>query len=328
MDYKKIIKSRNARLKILRFLSFVPDKTMLKIQYRVKTGHRLNLKNPKRFTEKLQWYKLYYKNPLMIQCVDKYDVREYVRSKGLESILNQCYGVYNSVDDIDWNALPERFVIKDTLGGGGNSVILVDNKKIMDFEKIKNTCQQWTSLNAHRKDAGREWPYYSGKQHRIIIEKFLESDPLQGGLVDYKFFCFNGKPTWMYIVADRDLGNKASLGIFDCHFKKQDVFRNDESKLTRTIEEPTTFEKMKEIARELSGEFLETRIDLYEVCGEVKFGEITFFDGSGYMKFTPDEFDYIMGESFNLKKFGGGTDTLVLLFICYAHSLAIKEAVA
>ena len=125
MDYKKIIKNRSIRLKILQIFSFIPDKTMIKLQYRVKTGNKLNLKKPQRFTEKLQWYKLYYKNPLMIQCVDKYEVRKYVKSKGLEDILIPCYGVYDSADNINWKKLPDKFVMKDTLGGGGVSVILV-----------------------------------------------------------------------------------------------------------------------------------------------------------------------------------------------------------
>ena len=124
MDYKKIIKSRKVREQILRLLRFVPDKTMVKIQYRIKTGRKLNLKNPQRYTEKLQWYKLYYKNPLMIKCVDKYDVREYVKSLGLEEILNECYGVFDKVEDIDFDKLPNQFVMKDTLGGGGDRVII------------------------------------------------------------------------------------------------------------------------------------------------------------------------------------------------------------
>ena len=173
VDYKKIIRSRSVRLKILRILSFVPDKTMVKIQYKIKTGNRLNLKNPKRFTEKLQWYKLYYRNPLMIQCVDKYDVREYVKSKGLENILIPCYGVYDSIDEVDWDALPNQFVMKDTLGGGGTSVIIVKDKSKTSIKELKSRAAAWTSIDAHRKDAGREWPYYSGKHHRIFLRNIL-----------------------------------------------------------------------------------------------------------------------------------------------------------
>ena len=303
MDYKKIIKSRNVRLQILRVFSFIPDKLMLKIQYRIKTGRMLNLKKPKRFTEKLQWYKLYYKNPLMINCVDKYDVRDYVKSKGLEEILIPCYGVYDSADDIDWNSLPNQFVMKDTLGGGGASVIIIKDKSKADINELIRIANEWTHIPAHRRDGGREWPYYSRKKHRIIIEKYSDSDPTKGGLIDYKFFCFNSKPMWIYIVADRKVGKGGGFGIFDVALNKQEVIREDERPLTRTIEKPITFDLMKSISATLSEGFPEARIDLYEVNGEVKFGEITFYDGSGYMTFAPDEFDYVLGEQFELKEF-------------------------
>ncbi len=300
MDYKKIIKSRDLRRKILRLMAFVPDKTMLELQYRLKTGRRLNLKKPTRFTEKLQWYKLYYKNPLMIQCVDKYDVREYVKSKGLEDILIPCYGVYDSPEEIDWELLPNQFVMKDTLGGGGTSVIIVKDKNKEDIEELKRKAAEWVTIKAHIKSDGREWPYYSGKNHRIIIEKYLEASPNLGGLVDYKYFCFDGTPTWMYIVADREIGKGGGLGIYDMDLNKQDVVRDDERPLKRVIRKPITFELMKDVASKLSADFPEARVDLYEVNGEVKFGEITFYDGSGYMTFSPDSFDIELGNCFDL----------------------------
>lgn len=169
MDYKKIIKSRSLRLKILNFLSFIPDQTMLKIQYRIKTGRRLNLKSPQRYTEKMQWYKLYYKNPLMIQCVDKYDVREYVKKIGLEEILVPCHGIFDSPDAIDWDALPDQFVMKDTLGGGGNSVVIVKDKSNTNIEELKEIARQWMKKEVHRPNAGREWPYYNGKNNRRYL---------------------------------------------------------------------------------------------------------------------------------------------------------------
>ena len=304
MDYKKTIKSRNFRLRILRFFSFIPDTTMVKIQYRIKTGRKLNLKKPTRFTEKLQWYKLNYKNPLMIRCVDKYDVREHVKSKGLEKILIPCFGVFNNPDEIDWDALPNQFVMKDTLGDGGASVIVVKDKRKENIGELKRRAAEWFAIPAHRKDCGREWPYYSGKNHRIIIEKYIEADPEKGGLIDYKFFCFDGRPTWMYVVVDREIGNGGGFGIFDMEFNKQDVIREDERPLSRNLEKPGTFELMKDISSKLSVDFPEARIDLYEVKGEVKFGEITFYDGSGYMTFKPDSFDTILGNDFTLVKWG------------------------
>ena len=175
IDYKKIIKSRATRAKILRALSFIPDNPMLRIQYFVKFGRILHLKHPKRFTEKLQWYKLYYRDPLMVKCVDKYDVREYVKSLGLGHILNDCYGVFNRVEDVDFDKLPDKFVIKDTLGGGGNSVIICEKKSDLEFDNLKSRIDHWTKVKPSR-GGGREWPYYSGKTHRIIIERFLEQE--------------------------------------------------------------------------------------------------------------------------------------------------------
>ena len=300
MDYKEIIKRRKLRLKILQILSFVPDKAMIKFQYFIKTGRKLNLKNPTRFTEKLQWYKLYYRNPLMIQCVDKYDVREYVKSKGLEALLVPCYGVYNSPEEIDWNALPSSFVIKDTLGGGGTSVIVVKDKALVDIEELKKRATEWVKIDAHNRSGGREWPYYRGKNHRIIIESMLRSDSNEGGLIDYKFFCFNGEPGVVYVVSDRKIGQKAFLGIFSSDYKKLDVVRCDEDPPKRDVPKPEAYEEMLDVCRILSKPFPEVRVDLYYVEGKIYIGEMTFYDGSGYMTFDPDSFDREMGRMFVL----------------------------
>ena len=131
MSYKNLIKSRKTRLAILRLMAFIPDKTMVKIQYRIKLHRKLDLKNPKRFTEKLQWYKLYYRDPLMAKCVDKYDVREYVKECGLGDILIPIIGIYDTPQQIDIKKLPNKFVAKDTLGGGGNAVIICKKKVVL-----------------------------------------------------------------------------------------------------------------------------------------------------------------------------------------------------
>lgn len=299
MDYKKIIKSRETRLRILRTLDFIPDKTMIKMQYFIKTGRRLNLKNPQRYTEKLQWYKLYYRDPLMQQCADKYDVREYVRSKGLGYILNECYGVYERVEDIDFDSLPDQFVLKDTLGGGGNSIIICKDKATFDFENAKKQMQKWLSIDSNKKNEGREW-VYQGRKHRIIIEKYIESNPSEGGLVDYKFFCFNGEPKYLYVIADRILGQIAGIGIFNVNFERLSVIRTDERPLERNIEKPKKFDEMIDIVKIISKDFPHVRVDLYNQDGNIIFGENTFFDGSGYHKYEPDEFDYELGSYFKL----------------------------
>ena len=299
MNYKKIIKNRDVRLAILRCLSFVPDETMLKFQYRIKTGRVLNLKTPQRYTEKLQWYKLNYKNPLMIQCSDKYDVRDFVASKGLEDILNECYGVFDRVEDIDFDVLPEQFVIKDTLGSGGNSVILVKDKNIMDMELIKSQLRKWVSRKNHIRSGGREWPYYSGKKHRIIIEKYLAQP--NGDLPDYKFFCFNGRVFCSYHM--RNYTNRhenGELGFFDKDFKLLPAYRRDFHPIKEQPLKPKDYDKMVSMAECLSACFPHVRVDFFNIDGKIVFGELTFYNASGYVQFEPDEFDFILGEEFKL----------------------------
>lgn len=299
MDYKKIIKNRAVRIRIMQALSFVPDKTMVSLQYRIKTGRKLNLKNPQRYTEKLQWYKLYYRDPVMAQCVDKYEVRKYVERCGLADILNECYGVYNSPDEIDFDALPAQFVLKDTLGGGGNAVILVKDKSAVDWIAICDQMKKWVNESIYVKTPGREW-VYEGKKHRIIAERYIPSNPEKGGLIDYKFLCFNGKAELLYVLADRTIGHGAECGFFDLDFQKLPVTESDEEPLKRKILPPLNYREMVRIAENLAGAFPCARIDLYNVEGRTVFGEITFFDSSGYMCFEPDEFDFKMGAAFDL----------------------------
>lgn len=279
-------------------LSFVPDSTMVRMQYRLITGHRLNLKDPKRFTEKLQWYKLYYRDPLMAQCVDKYEVRSYVDQCGLGSILNQVYGVYDSPEEIDFDRLPESFVLKDTLGGGGNAVILVKDKSMLDEAAVRRQMAEWVHEPVHKKHPGREW-VYDGRKHRIIAEKMIVSNPDTGGLIDYKFFCFQGKVEILYIVKNH------KMGFYDEQFIPLSVYRTDCIKdypiLKEKVDKMNNYEEMIVIAQKLSQRFPHVRVDLYDVDGNIIFGELTFFGGSGYMTFEPDEFDYILGEKLQLE---------------------------
>ena len=298
--YKRIIKSRNVRVKIMRLLSFIPDKTMIKIQYRIKTGRKLNLKNPKRYSEKLQLYKLNYRDPLMQMCVDKYEVREYVKKCGYNEILNPLIGIYSRPEDINFEALPDKFVIKDTLGGGGNEVIICTDKNSFDIESAKKELLKWIK-NKKGKNAGREWVYDKGKS-RIIIEEYIQSDFDNGGLIDYKFFCFDGKVYYVYGMAGRNLGQKVQIGIFDRDFNLLPYQRLGEEKLSVDIEKPVNYDEMIKCAEVLSKKFPHARIDLYNQNGKIIFGEITFFNASGYMSFKPDEFDFILGEKFNIDK--------------------------
>lgn len=299
MDYKKIIKSEKLRYKIINLLNFLPDKTMLKIQYRIKTGRKLNLRNPTRYTEKLQWYKLYYRNPLMKKCADKADVREYVKSKGLEYILNESYGVYESVDEIDWAKLPKQFVLKDTLGGGGRSMIFVYDKDSVDKREVENIMQSWIYTPTNRKNLGREWIYENTK-HRIIAEKLLIADS-EGDLPDYKFFCFNGHVFCEYMMKNYTMHHELGvLGFLDRDFNLLEAHRSDFAPMTEQPRKPEKFNEMLKIAEVLSKGFPHVRIDLYNINGQIIFGEMTFFNASGYTLFEPDSFDYSMGEQFKL----------------------------
>lgn len=299
MNYKKIFKSQKLRFTILNLFSWIPDKTMVKIQYRIKLGRKLNLKNPKRFTEKLQWYKLYYRNPLMNKCVDKYEVRDYVKSKGLENILNELYGVYNKPEEINFDKLPNQFVVKTTSGSGGQNVFVCENKKELNKEELINKLNYWLKLNP-KKSFGREWAY-QGLKNRIIVEKYIESD--SNGLVDYKFFCFNGKVKYIYVINDRILGKSTKLGIYNEAYEKLDAYRCDEGRQLESFPIPKCFENMKKYASILSKDFPHARVDFYESNNEIIFGEITFYDGSGYMKYDPDDFDLVLGENFCLKEY-------------------------
>ena len=171
MDYRKVIKSQNTRFKILKLLKWVPDSIMLRVQYRIQMGFWPDFKHPKRFSEKLQLYKMKYRNPVMFQCVDKYDVREYVKSKGLEYILNDCYGVFDRAEDIDIEKLPQQFVAKTTDGTGGFNIKIVRDKSTLDVKEFRKELNSW--LGKKDIDAGREWAYTGIKKSRIIIEKLL-----------------------------------------------------------------------------------------------------------------------------------------------------------
>ncbi len=298
MDFKKIIPSRSVRLGILRALNFVPDEPMLRFQYLLRTGHRLDLKDPRRFTEKMQWYKLHYHDPRMITCVDKYDVRSYVKEKGLERILIPCHGVYDAAEDIDWEALPERFVMKDTLGSGGHSVLIVNDKEAADREELMRQAAAWTRRNPRGKTAGREWPYYSGKAHRIIIEDNIAP---RGGesLRDYKFFCFNGRVEFVYVMGDRQVGQSVRVSIYDRDLRLLPVRRVGDAPY-EAADLPDNYPEMRAVAEKLAEDFPHVRVDLYNVDGQIRFGELTFYNASGYMQFDPDSFDLEIGDRWDI----------------------------
>lgn len=294
MDYKRIIRSQQLRFKLLRLLQWLPDSIMLCLQYRIKMGFWPNFRHPKRFTEKLQLYKMNYRNPVMHQCIDKYEVRKYVESKGLDYILNKLYGVYVSPDDIDFEKLPEKFVIKTTTGSGGQNVVIVKDKAIVNWNEIKRELLLWNSDNTLGALAGREWAYTRCKP-RIIVEQLL-IDPTEtdSSLIDYKFFCFDGKPKCIQVDTGRFDGHHQNY--YDMQWQSMNVHCTYPA--GDVLPMPKNFETMKQIASLLSKDFPFVRVDLYNINGKIYFGELTFYPSSGYGKFHPDDFDFQLGSYF------------------------------
>ena len=293
--YKKIIKSQDTRLKILKALRIVPDKAMIKIQYRIKTGHKLDLSNPKRYTEKIQWYKLNYRTNTMKICADKYTVRQYLKEKGYGGILNPLYAVYDTPDDVDFDSLPDQFALKCSVGSGLN--YFVTDKKNENFAHLRSMMKAW-----YKDDSfvyGREWCYKDCKP-RILAERLIPRDKTND-LPDYKFFCFQGKVFCLYTMIDyTDHHEQGKLGFFDRNFKQMPYFRLDFKPITEPVTKPKCFDEMIRIAEGLAVDFPHVRVDLYDDNGAVVFGELTFYNACGYTKFSPDDFDDIMGEQFIL----------------------------
>ena len=297
--YKKIFKSASLRKHLVNALGFLPDSLMLPLQYRIKLHRKLNLKNPQRFTEKLQWYKMYYRNPVMHECVDKYLVREYVKNKGLEHILVPLLGKYDSIDQVDFNALPQAFILKTTHGGGGLNVAVCTDKSKLDINELK-TKLQCSSAPVKPNTMGREWAYY-GLKPGIVAEKLLiDSEHPEAGINDYKIFCYNGKPEYIIVDVDRYIGHKRNF--YDCDWNDLHI-TSDCPPANREIKKPENLDEMLDVARKLSQDFPYVRVDLYSVEGKVYFGELTFYPWSGYVQFTPDEADKRFGRDFELRKY-------------------------
>lgn len=266
MNYKKIFKTRKARAKILRLLNFVPDRPMLKLQYYIKTGRKLNLSRPERYTEKLQWYKLNYRNPVMHQCVDKYLVREYVKKKGLADTLVPLYAHFEDAEHIDFDQLPDSFVLKRANGGGGLNVLLCQDKSKLNTDEVKKTLSVKKKTG---KGGGREWAYY-GSDPSIVAEGLLINRKCpEAGVDDYKIFCYNGKAKYIIVDTDRYIGHKRNF--YDTDWNDLHI-TSDCPACDREIEKPENFDEMLRVAEKLSEDFPYVRVDLYNQEGKIYFG--------------------------------------------------------
>ena len=297
MDMGEVNTKTFVKLFILKALKWVPDRQMIRIQYRCKMGKFPNLKDPQRYTEKLQCFKLKSHDDKMAMCADKYLVRKYVESKGLGYILNDLYGVWESASSIDFSQLPNQYVLKSTNGASGIGVLFCKDKKTFDCEKARKIMSKWTKLEKHV--GGREWVYEVYKP-KIIAERLLPAREGENSVVDYKFFCFNGEPYCMYVMTDRFSKHGVRQCILDMEYNVMPYMREKIEPVINLPQKPDNFEEMKDIARILSKDFPYVRVDLYNIQGKILFGEMTFFPESGYYRFIPDDFDYILGKKFSL----------------------------
>lgn len=275
-----------------KFFNLLPDKLFIQLKF-FKNFHRFpNLKNPQTFSEKIQWLKLYDRNPHYTNLVDKYEVKKIVADFIGEQYIIPTLGVWNNADEIDFDTLPNQFVLKATHDSG--RIIICKDKSKLDKEWARKEMAK--SLERDFYALTREWPY-KDVPRRIIAEEFIEDK--SGDLKDYKFFCFNGKVEFFKIDFDRFVGHKANYYDLDWNIQpfEEIVCPSD---INRKNECPKNFERMVNIAQILSREFPFIRVDLYNSNGTIYFGEMTFFPNSGMGRFNPDEADKMLGELIKL----------------------------
>lgn len=270
------------------------DRLYLKILYKLRIGKSLNLKHPETFNEKLQWLKLYDRKEQYTNLVDKYEVRKFVEEKIGKKYLIQLLGVYEKFDDIDFSALPNKFVIKCTHDSGG--VIICKDKSKIDYEKAKNKID--TSLKSNYYYAGREYPYKNVKP-RVIVEKYME-DKNTSELMDYKIMCFNGEPKLSFTCSER-YNKGLKVTFFDLDWNKMEFERHYPSSSIE-IKKPKNYELMLKFSKILSENIPFVRVDWYEINGELYFGELTFYPGSGFEEFNPEIWDNKIGKLLVLPK--------------------------
>ena len=277
--------------------ALISDEKAVKRYYKKKMGRDLDLQNPKTFNEKINWSKIYNKNPLMQQCADKVAVRDYILKKGYGDCLNEVYGVYDRVKDIDFSSLPNQFVIK--AAHGSNMNYIVKNKKDFDWKHAKKMMNTWLHQDIYW--SGREW-VYKEMPKRIIIEKYLEDDST-GELRDYKFYCFNGFVKALLLATNRQSKTaELCFDYFDDKFNHLALTNHWHPNAKELPKKPSQFEEMISIAQDLSKGMPHVRIDLYEVNGKIYFGECTFFDAGGALIIHPEQWDKEWGDLFILPK--------------------------
>lgn len=288
----KAITNKDYRFLILAgqgFYDNMDDEAYLKRKYRACMGKELNLGSPQTFNEKLQWLKLHDRKPEYTTMVDKYAVKKYVADIIGEEYIIPTLGVWNHFDEIDFDKLPNQFVLKCTHDSGG--IVIFKDKNKLDLKSAKKKMEKCLKRNYYW--SSREWPYKDVKP-RIIAEQYIEDNNKEGFLTDYKFFCFNGKMKCMYVSVNSHTA-KQKIQFFDRNYNLLPIRRDDYLVFDEIPKKPNHLDDMIKIAEQLSRNIPHTRIDFYYIQNRIYFGEITFFTGSGFIPFSEKKWDYKLG---------------------------------
>ena len=278
-----------------KYNDYLPDSWYLRFEFKERMGYPLNLRNPKTFNEKLQWLKLHDRRPEYITMVDKYAVKKYVADIIGEEYVIPTIGVWNSPDEIEWDKLPNQFVLKCTHDSGG--LVICRDKEKLDIEAAKKKLS--FSLQRDYYKPGREWPY-KNVPRRIIAEKYIEPKPNVKDLPDYKWYCFNGEPKYCQVIQDRS--EHETIDFFDTDWVHQEFIGLNPAAEPAEVQpqRPANLETQIRIVRMLSKGIPYSRIDLYDVGDQTYFGEITLYPGSGFGEFHPCQYNEILGEMIKL----------------------------
>lgn len=277
-------------------LNWLPDDMYLKLAYKESFGKELNLGAPQTFNEKLQWLKLHDRKPEYTRMVDKYEAKKYVANIIGDEYIIPTLGVWDHFEDIDFNKLPDQFVLKCTHDSGG--LVICKDKKTLDINAAEKKINK--SLKRNYFWSGREWPYKNVKP-RILAERYME-DGATHDLPDYKFFAFDGTVKALFIASERNVvGSETKFDFYDADFKRL-PFTNGHPNAENVPPKPDCFDEMKYLAGKLSEKIPHLRVDFYQVDKKVYFGELTFSHWSGLVPFDPEEWDYTFGEWITLPR--------------------------
>ena len=275
-------------------LGWMNDRKFVETMFKFKIGRSLDLSNPKTFNEKLQWIKLYDHNPIYTTMVDKLKVKQYVAERIGQQYVIPTLGVWDNFDDIDFSILPDQFVLKCTHDSGG--LVIVKDKGQLDIKSAKKKINKSLKTNYYK--VGREWPY-KNVERRIIAEKYMSNSD-EDILVDYKVLCFNGVPKLVEVHHGRYTRNHTQ-DFYDTDWVKTDFEQPEDPRTNIVMEKPVFADEMFELSSVLAEGIPHVRVDWYFVQGQLYFGEMTFFDGSGFCPFLEGQ-DEILGEWIELPK--------------------------